>query len=56
MKPGDKLTHAVKGEVVFVQAIDKDSAIVKLANGREIVATVSMLSVPAQEKPKQAAG
>lgn len=56
MKPGDKLKHKAKGEVVFVQSIDKDSALVKLPNGREIVATVSMLSVPVQEEPKHAAG
>lgn len=54
MKPGDKLTHAVKGEVVFVAPVGQDSAEVKLPNGRVIVALLLQLA-PA-DKPKQAAG
>lgn len=56
MKPGDKLMHAVKGECVFVAIYDKELAEVRLPNGLIAVVSVSLLSVAAVEKPKQAAG
>lgn len=43
MKPGDKLIHQERGACEFVSAVSKESAIVKLANGIEIEASVSYL-------------